>query len=239
MPLSTRLMNAYFNFIYNPIYDFTTAQISLYQELQRACIDKLKFEDNDEVLCVGVGTGNEILQILEKNSQVSVTGVDTSRRALARAHRKALRRDKRIEAFEMDACKLNFDDESFDKVLCIHVMGFLADDTEATAEIFRVLKNEGQFVITFPSGNSLLKPAAVVGQSIFHNFRLGRWGKATRELLAVVGGVVSLPINFWVRPKRGFYSHQGLKTMLAGLKLKDSQIEEDSVYQDLIIFGTK
>ncbi len=239
MKFSGKVMQFYFDFIYNPIYDYSTAQISIYQKLQRACIDKLKFEDGDNVLCVGVGTGNEILRIIEKNSQVSITGVDTSKRALARAYRKSLRSGKRIETIEMDACKLKFNDESFDKVLCIHVMGFLSDDTKATKEIFRVLKSGGQFVVTYPAGNSLLKPSIVVGQSILRDFGAGRWGKTAKGLLAAVIGIIGLPSNFWVRPKPGFYLRQGLKAMLADLRLKDSQIEEDSVYEDLILFGIK
>ncbi len=143
MSFGRKLRELYFDFIYNPIYDFTTAQLSIYQKLQRACIDKLRFEDSDKVLCVGVGTGNEILRILEKNSRVSITGVDTSRRALARAYKKALKRGKNIEVIEMDAHKLNFADESFNEVLCVHVMGFLDDDRRATEEIFRVLKSGG------------------------------------------------------------------------------------------------
>ena len=60
-----KLIEAYFNIIYNPLYDLTTAQLPFYQRLLRACVDKFKFEGNDKVLCVGVGTGNEILHILK------------------------------------------------------------------------------------------------------------------------------------------------------------------------------
>ena len=234
-------MQLYFDFIYNPVYDFTTAQVSLYQRLQKACIDKLKFEDNDKVLCVGVGTGNEILRILGKNGNVSIWGVDSSRRALNRAYRKALNRCSEIKVFRMDAHRLSFDDESFGKVLCIHLMGFLDDDRKATEEIFRVLKGGGQFAITYPSGNVGMKLATEIRRNIAHNLNSGEYGKAIRESLAGIGAaIVNIPITlFWEKPREGFYSYQDLTTMFAGLKLKDYQIEEDSVYQDLIVFGTK
>ena len=79
-------MKAYFNFIYNPLYDFTTAQFAAYQTLQTRCIDKLEFDDGDKILCVGVGTGNEVIHILKRNNNVSVTGVDYSDTALQKTY---------------------------------------------------------------------------------------------------------------------------------------------------------
>ena len=87
--LGTKLIRAYFNYAYNPVYDFTTGRLSCYRQLQERCVAKLELEDNDRVLCVGVGTGNEISSILEKNKNVDVVGIDYSKMALKKAHNKA------------------------------------------------------------------------------------------------------------------------------------------------------
>ena len=140
MSLAEKLKQAYFNSVYNPVYDFTTGQLHRYYKLQKTCIDKFKFKDNDSVLCVGVGTGNEVLHILQANRNVSVIGVDYSETALHRAYAKALQLGKEIKVLNMDARYLEFSPGTFDKVLCIHVMDFLQDSRQVTNEIFRVLR---------------------------------------------------------------------------------------------------
>ena len=57
MDFTRKLMQAYFNYAYNPVYDFTTARLSRYRKLQRTCVGKLELKDNDKVLCVGLGNG--------------------------------------------------------------------------------------------------------------------------------------------------------------------------------------
>ncbi len=102
MRLTEKLLRAYFNYAYNPVYDFTTARLNRYRKLQERCVGKLELRDKDRVLCVGLGTGNEILHILEMNRNVSIVGVDYSHTALRKAYRKALALGKKIEALVME-----------------------------------------------------------------------------------------------------------------------------------------
>jgi len=118
MSFTTKLMQAYFNFAYNPVYDFTTARLSLYRKLQGRCVSRLELRDNDKVLCVGLGTGNEIFHILQMNRNVDIIGIDYSSTALRKAYKKALRLGKEIELLLMDARNLEFTAGSFDKVIC-------------------------------------------------------------------------------------------------------------------------
>ena len=233
-------MQAYFNYAYNPVYDFTTARLNRYRKLQQRCVGKLELEDNDRVLCIGLGTGNEIFYILEMNRNVGIVGVDYSHTALQQAYKKALALGREIEVLAMDARRLEFTAGSFDKVLCLHVMDFLADNREVTSEILRVLKRGGQFVITYPSdkegpklGFNLLK------DGIHSNLDSGKHRiKAVFEPLAqIVVGIVYLPLLF--RPKKRFYSRSQLEAIITELTTRDFQIEEDPVYQDFIVYGKK
>ncbi len=239
MVLGTMLMRAYFDFIYNPVYDFTTAQRSLFQNLQTTCIDKLIFNEGDTVLCVGVGTGNEIIKILKRNSKVSIVGVDYSGTALRKARKKALSIGESIKLLNMDVQNLEFVTGSFDKVLCIHVMDFVQDTEKATAEITRVLKRGGEFVITYPSekenselGINLLK------DSLHQNLGTGNRIKGISRFLAQTAmGTVYLPLL--LRSKRKGYSSEELQGMFDKLVNGDFQIEAYPAYQDFIVYGRK
>lgn len=235
-----KLMQAYFDLAYNRIYDVTTGKLNCYQELQRRSVGKLEFQDDDRVLCVGVGTGNEILHILEMNRNVKIVGVDYSNTALQKAHNKAARLGKEIELWNMDARCLKFATGSFDKVLCLHVMDFIEQGREISGEIVRVLKHGGQFAITYPSdreglglGINLLK------DSVCHNINSGEHPfRAVLELLAqMLVGIVYLPLLF--RPKRKCYSRGDLEALFSGLITGSLHVEEYPVYQDFIVYGEK
>ena len=240
MTLRTRLMKAYFDFIYNPAYDFTTARLNRYRKLQKRCVGKLELGDNDRVLCVGLGTGNEILHILRVNRNVHIVGVDYSHTALQKAYKKASASCKEIEVLVMDARCLEFTTGSFDKVLCIHVMDFVEDNEKVTNEILRVLKDGGQFVITYPSGKEGPRLGVnVFSDSVRHGINSGKHHIRTllESLAQMLLGIVYLPLLF--RPKRKSYSHSGLKAMIAQITTGDFQIEEEPVYQDFIVYGRK
>ena len=240
MSFAERLVQTYFNIAYNQVYDFTTARLSRYQKLQETCISKLELRDNDKVLCVGLGTGNEIFHILQMNRNVDIIGVDYSSTALRKAYKKGLRLGKEIELLLMDARRLDFGAGSFDKVICLHVMDFIEENREVTSEILRVLKKGGQFVITYPSGKEGPKLACnLLRDSIRDNLYSGKHPvRAFLEFGAqMVVGLVYLPLL--VRPKRRCYSSSELQAMITQLITGDFQIEEESVYQDLIVYGTK
>lgn len=236
--LAGRLLQVYFNVAYNQVYDFTTARLSLYRKLQERCIGKLQLRDNDRVLCVGIGTGNEIIRILEMNKSVNIVGIDFSNTALQKACKKARRLDKELETAVMDARSLEFETESFDEVLCLHVMDFIEDDEKVTNEILRVLKPGGQFVITYPSVKEGMRLGVNILKDSYHqnissrNYIIGLIAFLTQMFL----GITYLPL---LLRKRTFYSCRELPAIFTQLISGDFQIEEYPAYQDLIVYGTK
>ena len=242
MRLSERLVQAYFDSVYNVAYDFTTARLSRFQKLQTRCVAKLGLKEGDRVLCVGLGTGNEISHILGANTDVEVTGVDYSKTALKKALQKAEKLGKKIDVRLMDARHLEFASGSFDKVLCIHVMDFVGDSQDkekATREILRVLKDGGQFVITYPSDREEKLGRSLLRDIIRDNLDSGKhpfrafWGLVAQMLT----GLVYLPLL--ARPKKSFYSRHKLEAMISQLTSGDFQIEEYSIYQDFIAHGNR
>lgn len=238
-PVNNHLLRAYFDLVYNPVYDFVAAQFATYYRLQSACVDKFEFHDGDDVLCAGVGTGNEVIRVLGTSKNVNIVGVDYSDTALTKAYKKALAWGKEIDVLPMDVQSLEFSTGSFDKVLCLHVMDWVEDDSRATAEIIRVLRDGGQFVITYPSDKeNVALGINVLRDSIRHNGNTGRL-KSIYKLVSsiLLGGIVYLPFLF--RPGRKSYSRRDLEAMFAKLTDGYFGIEEYPVYNDFIIYGRK
>ena len=89
--LRSWLLKSYFNYFYNPVYDLATGALAPYSALQWRCVRKFRLDNDERILCVGLGTGNEIAHILRINSKVSLFGVDYSYTALIKASQKAIR----------------------------------------------------------------------------------------------------------------------------------------------------
>lgn len=239
MSLGNKFLRLYFDLVYNPIYDLSSARLTAYRRWQKNCVGKLHFEDGDSVLCVGIGTGNEIPYILDSNKDIEIVGVDFSNSALKRAHNKGLKQNKEIEISQMDAQELRYPRESFDKVLCLHVMDFVEDDVKVTREIFRVLKLGGQFVITYPSQKeSIALGFNLVRDSIHHSHNLSGYLRVMQDLLVQMAlGILYLPVL--LRLKKRAYSYQALKAMFSGIGQTTFQIDEYPAYNDFIVTGNK
>ena len=239
LTLRTKIMRAYFNFAYNPVYDFVVGWLNLYRKLQERCVEKLELKDNDKVLCVGLGTGNEALRIFKMNRDVSIVGIDYSQTALRKAQKKARACGKEIKVLLMDARRLEFPAGSFDKVLCIHVVDFIEEGEKVTDEILRVLKDGGQFVITYPSKKEGAKMAFnLLVDNIRRNIDSGshRILAISKPLAQILVGIVYLPL--YLRPNKAF-SYYELQGIISRLTTGDFQIEEYPLYNDFIVYGTK
>jgi len=233
------LVQRYFDRVYNPVYDLTTGRLNRYRALQQLCVDRLMFKDNDRILCVGIGTGNEVSHVLRGNRSVDIVGIDYSATALRKTRRKALTLGKQIECLIMNARQLGFLSASFDKVLCVHVMDYVLEKDVVTSELLRVLRNGGQFAVTYPSDNE----GAALGLDLLRDgmrdkvslgrSRLRAFVESSAEVLA---GVLYLPLL--LRQKRSC-SHKELVTLFGELTTGPFQIEECPAYRDFIVSGRK
>jgi phosphatidylethanolamine/phosphatidyl-N-methylethanolamine N-methyltransferase len=237
---SGSLLSFYFDRIYNPLYDWTTARFDRYVHLQRRCVDALAPEDLRSILCVGLGTGNEILHIASHGPGARIQGVDISEPALRRARRKLRKAGLAARLARMDAHALDFRESSFDGVLCIHLMDFARDPARVTREIVRVLRPGGRLVATYPFEN---EGVSLAGGLYAHTVRQGLIDGtnplllAGRLLLQLASGFVYLPLVF--RSGRRPLRRTDLSRLLESSGLRSFTIEEDRVYGDLIARGVK
>lgn len=116
-------------------------------------VDRYHWEGK-EVLDVGCGQG--ILLNYLPSLGASVTGVDMSRESIRRALNGAreLGHADRVRAFEADAERLPFPDDSFDAAVSFGVLHHTPDTAAAVREIWRVLRPGGAaLVMLYRSGN--------------------------------------------------------------------------------------
>lgn len=104
------------------------------------------------VLDVGCGAGNISKVIKQQRPDLEVFGVDISRRAT-----EAAEEDPQGVRFEIGSVKnLPFEDRSFEAVLVFDLLEHLEEPRQALAEIRRVLKPGGLFILFAPLEGRIL-----------------------------------------------------------------------------------
>jgi len=111
-------------------------------------LDPLVAAGAQDLLDVGIGTGNLSLVALRRWPTIAVTGIDASREMLASAERLAGARldpaeRARLTTRSAFAAELPFEDDSFDLAMSSFVLQLVPDRPAALREIARVLRPGG------------------------------------------------------------------------------------------------
>lgn len=128
----------------------------------RSVLDLARLASGEKVLDVGCGTGVLTFEIAQRIGEVgSVVGIDLAVGTINIASVKSARIGASNARFEqMDARKLAFADSAFDAVLSCFGIASLGHE-RAFREVYRVLREDGRFVMCHWSGES--KGPSVVG----------------------------------------------------------------------------
>lgn len=237
MSLRERLTRTYFDRVYNPLYDQSTARLRRYVEAQENLVRSLDIEPGHRVLCAGLGTGNELTTLRSVEAALDLVGIDLSPRALVRARRKPAGGAAGTALALMEARLLGFSAGSFDRLLCYHVLDFTADAESVIGEFLRVLKPGGRFVISFPSGaEGPGLGASLLSDSLDSSLprTAARIECFARTLLA---GFIYLPLTLRRRPAT--YTPTQVDALLRSHGAAEVEIESDPVYRDHIASGAK
>jgi len=118
----------------------------------RILADFAEIKPDDNVLDIACGKGSAIFPISDKLSgEGKIYGIDISSNMIAECKKLMNHTNKNVHFLVMDAENLEFEDESFDKVICGFGLFFLPDIEKGLNEIKRVLKPDG--LLTFSSWN--------------------------------------------------------------------------------------
>lgn len=127
-----------------PVYDGVWDSVWTYEN-RRDLLKALEASPADKLLEVGVGTGNNLRHL---PPGVDFTGIDLSREMLEVCRRKSEQlKLGSLHLAEMDAHRLIFPDETFDKVLCFYSLCAVEDPFLVLAEAARVMRRPGRLVI--------------------------------------------------------------------------------------------
>lgn len=112
-------------------------------------IQTLLIEDNEHILEIGHGNAGHVRNILNKAIDVKYTGIDISETM----HHEAIKLNKDFENHAefvlYEGAELPFKDKTFDKIFTVNTIYFWEKPTDFLNEIYRVLKDNGTFVLTF------------------------------------------------------------------------------------------
>jgi SAM-dependent methyltransferase len=97
-----------------------------------------------DVLDVGCGTGEILARLAAKYPRASFTGIDLEEPHLARAAARCAEFGDRVRFERGDAMAPQYADESFDFVICRHVIQAVPDAARVLAEIRRVVRPGGR-----------------------------------------------------------------------------------------------
>jgi ubiquinone/menaquinone biosynthesis C-methylase UbiE len=109
--------------------------------------DMLNLHAGERLLDLGTGTARLALEIARQD--VQVTGVDASREMLGVAQSRLLHHqaEERVRLVHGDMAALSFPDRSFDAVLTVTTLCFVADPQRVVSEAARVLRPGGRLII--------------------------------------------------------------------------------------------
>ncbi len=147
-----RIQKVYDN--YAVFYDAIFGKLS--DVVRIAAMDRLTLKPGDRVLEVGVGTG---LSLPRFPSFCRVHGIDMSEEMIRRAHKRIDKHGLSNVVIErMDACKMDFPDDSFDAVFAAFLVSVVPDPGRLLSEIKRVCKKGGLITMVnhFKSNNKVL-----------------------------------------------------------------------------------
>lgn len=126
-------------------------------DLNRFILDLLQLQSDDDVLEIGFGPGQLAKHIADGLQQGKLTGLDFSDTMLAEAQKL---NQHHIDDGKMELCHgcssaMPYDDASFDKVCTANTLYFWEPVEPHLAEVHRVLKTGGKFVMGFRDAGQL------------------------------------------------------------------------------------
>lgn len=99
------------------------------------------------LLDVGCGGGHLLLTIAQRCPQLALTGIDLSADQIQRARLRAQRLPRHVRFDQGNALNLPYADEAFDCVISVTSIKHWPDRARGAAEILRVLKSGGRWLI--------------------------------------------------------------------------------------------
>jgi len=119
-------------------------------KIKTAVIPLLDLKDDDTILDVACGTGIFIETLKEKYKNIKITGIDFAQNMID----KAMSKFPDTNFIVTDVVSLPFENNTFNKVMCLNAFPHFEDKNKAVKEISRVLKKNGLFILAHTNSKS-------------------------------------------------------------------------------------
>jgi len=131
-----------------PIYDIFA--LLMESKARRKALEMMNLQDGEKVLEVAIGTGLNLMEIVKRNPNGWVEGVDISPKILEKAIQRLLKLGSRNFKLHLCDCRnLPFENNSFDIVISQYLLDILPveDFIPVLQEVKRVLRNGGRLIL--------------------------------------------------------------------------------------------
>lgn len=133
-------------------------------------IHALLIEDNENILEIGHGNAGHLKSFLKIAKDLKYTGIDISETMHNEAKNLNIECKDQAEFVLYEGEKLPFEDEVFDKIFTVNTVYFWKNPVEYLNEIYRVMKDNGTFVLTFGQRDFMEKlPFTVYDFKLYSN----------------------------------------------------------------------
>jgi ubiquinone/menaquinone biosynthesis C-methylase UbiE len=126
---------------------FNARHIKPWRVINKEIMHALELDGKEGILDIGCGFGDLLQYLKGQGHEGRLTGIDLSDGMISCARK----RYSGITFMVADAEKLPFKDNSYDVVICKHMLYHVNSIPKAVAEVRRVLKYEGKFLFTLNS----------------------------------------------------------------------------------------
>jgi len=202
-----------------PIYDLFGVLVE--SKARQRAIELSEIQNGEKVLEVAFGTGLNFVEILKRNPDGWVDGVDISMKMVEKARKRILKTGQQNYTLYLGDCRyLPFEDETFDILMSQYLLDILPveDFTPILLEFKRVMKEGGRIVLV-----NMTKGESWVNQIYEGIYKL------KPPLLAGCRGVMALPfleeIGF-KEIKREFVSSFGFPSEVIRAIKRDKYIDK-------------
>ena len=137
-----------YNFL-SRFYDLTIKITMPEKKFRNKLLELLNPKPHEKILEFGFGTGQNIILLKQKNTDLQIVGVDIDPKIKSIAEYKFKKRNVDVSLFLYDGKTLPFENNSFDKIYSCLVFHQLDAETKLLClqEIYRILKADGQLII--------------------------------------------------------------------------------------------
>jgi len=127
--------------------------------LYKLVISQLELKEGEHLLEIGFGNGKFFPELYENAGRILISGVDLSNEMVNQAIKKnlSLFESGRLRVHVGSSENLPFEDNCFDKIICINVIYFWEVPEIHLKEIYRVLKPGGILFTGFRPAETMIK----------------------------------------------------------------------------------